>query len=196
MIKRKRTDAASPGDRRVGNRNQNLTPSKNLTHSEPSKRPKTGIFFQRDSSSTVVTPPFILPWINLSFRNRRSIVLSMAAVIGRSPAGFTVPPLVFVVISMTPFKLFNVAKAIMIILHRAKIFYCTKVEQRKSARSKISSRSRRSMHLDKSTSVLWNCQTRFTAVDITNSQSIESVAFNRSDASIIIHWYTKHSYDT
>ncbi len=49
MIKRKRIEGASPNDRRVGERNENFTSSKNLTHSEPSKRPKTGIFFQRDS---------------------------------------------------------------------------------------------------------------------------------------------------
>ncbi len=51
MIKRKRIDAVSPNDRRTGERNENVTLSKNLTHSEPSKRPKTGIFFQRDSSA-------------------------------------------------------------------------------------------------------------------------------------------------
>ncbi|CAF0951740.1 unnamed protein product [Rotaria sordida] len=48
MIKRKRIDAVSPIDRKVGERNGNITSSKNLTNSEPSKRPKTGIFFQRD----------------------------------------------------------------------------------------------------------------------------------------------------
>ncbi len=53
LIKRKRIDAASPNDRRVGDKTQNFPSSKNLTHSEPSKRPKTGIFFQRDSSVTV-----------------------------------------------------------------------------------------------------------------------------------------------
>jgi hypothetical protein len=49
LIKRKRLDAVSPNDRKAGERNGNIIPSKNLTHSEPSKRPKTGIFFQRDS---------------------------------------------------------------------------------------------------------------------------------------------------
>ncbi|CAF3370644.1 unnamed protein product [Rotaria sp. Silwood1] len=47
-IKRKRIDVVSPSDRKVGERNGNLISSKNLTNSEPSKRPKTGIFFQRD----------------------------------------------------------------------------------------------------------------------------------------------------
>lgn len=50
-IKRKRLDAVSPSDRKVGERNGNITTTKTLSNSEPSKRPKTGIFFQRDSSS-------------------------------------------------------------------------------------------------------------------------------------------------
>ncbi|CAF1064615.1 unnamed protein product [Adineta steineri] len=51
LIKRKRIDAVSPSDRKVNERNGNLASIKHLTHSEPSKRPKTGIFFQRDSST-------------------------------------------------------------------------------------------------------------------------------------------------
>ncbi|CAF2371700.1 unnamed protein product [Rotaria sp. Silwood2] len=47
-IKRKHIDFVSPSERKVGERNGNFTSSKNLTNSEPSKRPKTGIFFQRD----------------------------------------------------------------------------------------------------------------------------------------------------
>ncbi|CAM4927111.1 unnamed protein product [Rotaria socialis] len=47
-IKRKRLDAASPSDRKEGERNGNSIITKNLTNSEPLKRPKTGIFFQRD----------------------------------------------------------------------------------------------------------------------------------------------------
>jgi hypothetical protein len=42
LIKRKRIDTISPNDRKVGERNGNLPASKNLTNSEPSKRPKTG----------------------------------------------------------------------------------------------------------------------------------------------------------
>jgi hypothetical protein len=112
VIKRKRIDGVSPSDRRVGERNENVTSSKNLTHSEPSKRPKTGIFFQRDSltvniriSSPMYKTKFLL------FRNHKSIVLYMVVVIGQNPVGFIVPRLVFVVISMIHFKLFNVAKA-------------------------------------------------------------------------------------
>jgi hypothetical protein len=54
VIKRKRIDAVSPSDRKVGEKNDNLTSSKNLTQSEPSKRPKTGVFFQRDSSAVSI----------------------------------------------------------------------------------------------------------------------------------------------
>jgi hypothetical protein len=60
MIKRKRLDVGSPSDRQVGERNENLTSSKNLTHSEPSKRPKTGIFFQRDSLAVHIKFSFLL----------------------------------------------------------------------------------------------------------------------------------------
>jgi len=60
MIKRKRLDVGSPSDRQVGERNENLTSSKNLTHSEPSKRPKTGIFFQRDSLTVHIKFSFLL----------------------------------------------------------------------------------------------------------------------------------------
>lgn len=49
LIKRKRIDAISPSDRRIGEKNGSTSSTKNLTQSEPSKRPKTGIFFQRDS---------------------------------------------------------------------------------------------------------------------------------------------------
>lgn len=52
LIKRKRIDAVSPNDRRAGERNGSVPISKNLTQSEPSKRPKAGIFFQRESSSS------------------------------------------------------------------------------------------------------------------------------------------------
>jgi hypothetical protein len=54
LIKRKRIDTISPNDRKVGERNGNLPASKNLTNSEPSKRPKTGIFFQRDSPAVCI----------------------------------------------------------------------------------------------------------------------------------------------
>ena len=50
MAKRKRIDGPSPNDRRMGERNGGVTPSKTLTQFDPSKRPKTGIFFQRDSA--------------------------------------------------------------------------------------------------------------------------------------------------
>lgn len=58
LIKRKRIEAVSPSDRRVRERNENFTSSKNLTHSEPSKRPKTGIFFQRDSATVNIKKNF------------------------------------------------------------------------------------------------------------------------------------------
>ncbi|CAF1066466.1 unnamed protein product [Adineta ricciae] len=51
LIKRKRIDADSPSDRKVGERNGNVNAAKNLTLSEPSKRPKTGVFFQRDTTT-------------------------------------------------------------------------------------------------------------------------------------------------
>lgn len=54
-IKRKRIDAVSPSDRRVTDRHEVLPSSKNLTHSEPSKRPKSGIFFQRDSPTVNIS---------------------------------------------------------------------------------------------------------------------------------------------
>jgi hypothetical protein len=60
VIKRKRIDGTSPNDRKVGERNENLTLSKHITHSEPSKRPKTGIFFQRDPLA-VNTKLYFLP---------------------------------------------------------------------------------------------------------------------------------------
>lgn len=44
-------DAISPSDRKVGERNGNVNTAKNLTLSEPSKRPKTGVFFQRDTAA-------------------------------------------------------------------------------------------------------------------------------------------------
>ena len=51
MTKRKRIDAVSPHNRKVGERNENVTSSKRSTHVEYPKRPKTGIFFQRDPSA-------------------------------------------------------------------------------------------------------------------------------------------------
>lgn len=98
VIKRKRIDAV---DRR-----ENISSSKNLTHSEPSKRPKTGIFFQRDSS-TVNIHKISFHEIHVfisSSRNHKFIALSMVVPIGRNPVGFTVRLLVFVVISMILFK--------------------------------------------------------------------------------------------
>lgn len=74
MIKRKRIDAVSPIDRRVRERNENSTSSKILTNSEPLKRPKTGIFFQRDTSTVnipQISPSNLRPK-NL-FRNHKFI---------------------------------------------------------------------------------------------------------------------------
>ena len=50
MAKRKRIDGPSSNERRMGERNGGVTPSKTLTQFDPAKRPKTGIFFQRDSA--------------------------------------------------------------------------------------------------------------------------------------------------
>lgn len=49
MIKRKRIEGVSPSDRKMGERYNPLVASKPISHSEPSKRPKTGIFFHRDA---------------------------------------------------------------------------------------------------------------------------------------------------
>ena len=51
VAKRKRIDVVSPSDRRAVDRHANIPSSKTLAHSEPSKRPKTNIFFQRDSAT-------------------------------------------------------------------------------------------------------------------------------------------------
>jgi hypothetical protein len=59
MIKRKHIDNASPSEK--------FTSSKTLTHSEPSKRPKTGIFFQRDSSVVNIKSSLLLPKIKFIF---------------------------------------------------------------------------------------------------------------------------------
>jgi hypothetical protein len=111
VIKRKRIDGISPNDRKVGERNENLTSSKHITHSEPSKRPKTGIFFQRDPLAVNTKLDFLLIKLNsLFFSNHKFIVLSMVVVIGQNLAGFIVHQLVFVVILMIHFKLFNELK--------------------------------------------------------------------------------------
>jgi hypothetical protein len=74
MIKRKRLDGVSPSDRRVGERNENVTVSKNLTHSEPSKRPKTGIFFQREAVTVTIFIDSLFEKKESYFRNHKFIV--------------------------------------------------------------------------------------------------------------------------
>ena len=49
MIKRKRIEGGSPNERKLGGRYEHLVASKPISQSEPSKRPKTGIFFHRDA---------------------------------------------------------------------------------------------------------------------------------------------------
>jgi hypothetical protein len=49
IIKRKRIDGVSQRDSKIVQKYDLLTSNKTLSSSEPSKRPKTGIFFHRDT---------------------------------------------------------------------------------------------------------------------------------------------------